>query len=144
MKNASHWRGRLTDGGRPVGGGEGRNPHYQLMVKTPQVRFSAVRKMFPRAHVEAAREPSALKRYVGKVESRVGALPTSQEMYPSLSKFWDLIITELNSWRSGTYMFTNGAGMRMTTHYSRGFLLYVQICGAMKWRTGGVRQPSKR
>ena len=33
-------------------------------------------------------------------------MPTSQEMYPSLSKFWDLIITELNYWRSGTYMFT--------------------------------------
>jgi len=39
--------------GQKEKGSEG-TEHYQLMVKTPQVRFSAVKKAFPRGHIEAA------------------------------------------------------------------------------------------
>ena len=70
--------------------GDNGTPHYQLLVKTPQIRFSAVKKAFPRAHIEAARNPSALEQYVHKDETRVGELDKQSEMYPSLSKFWDL------------------------------------------------------
>jgi len=77
-------------------GAEG-TPHYQLMLRTPQVRWSAVKKLFPRGHIEAARVPAALKKYVGKEEGRVATLSTSQEMYPSLSKFWQLIEAELDA-----------------------------------------------
>ena len=70
--------------------GDNGTPHYQLLVRTPQVRFSAVKKAFPRAHIEAARNPSALEQYVHKDETRVGELDKQSEMYPSLSKFWDL------------------------------------------------------
>lgn len=70
-------------------------PHYQLMVKTPQVRFSAVKKAFPRAHIELARNRAALAAYVTKEETRERTLSLSQEMYPSLSKFWDLLYDEL-------------------------------------------------
>lgn len=66
-------------------------PHYQLMVTTPQVRASAVKRAFPRAHIEVARNAAALKQYVHKDETAEGDLPTQQEMYPSLSRFWDLI-----------------------------------------------------
>lgn len=66
-------------------------PHLQLHLATPQVRFSAVKKAFPTAHIEVARNPMALEAYVTKEDTRVGALPSSQEMYPSLSKFWQLI-----------------------------------------------------
>lgn len=69
-------------------------PHYQLLLQTPQVRFSAVKKMFPRAHIEVARNVSALKSYVHKEETREGELPTQQEMYPSLSRFWTLLFDE--------------------------------------------------
>jgi len=65
-------------------------PHYQLIVKTPQVRFSAVHKQFPRAHIEQARNVTALQQYVHKQETREGELSTSQEKYPSMSKTWDL------------------------------------------------------
>jgi len=79
--------------------GEAGTPHYQLAVKSPgQVRFSAVKKRFPRAHIEAAREPSALKKYVVKEETRVAQLPTTQELYPSLSKYWELIADEIYAW----------------------------------------------
>lgn len=72
-------------------------PHFQLMVTTPQVRASAVKRAFPRAHIEVARNAAALKQYVHKDETAEGDLPTQQEMYPSLSKFWDLI-TEQFQW----------------------------------------------
>jgi len=40
--------------------------HYQLRLMTPQVRFSSVKKAFPRAHIEVARDPIALGKYVTK------------------------------------------------------------------------------
>lgn len=75
--------------------GELGTPHLQLAVRTPQVRFSQVKKTFPRAHIEVARNPDALAKYVVKSETRIGGLSISQERYPSLSKFWKLIYEEL-------------------------------------------------
>lgn len=71
-------------------------PHYQLMVKTPQVRFAAVKKTFPRGHIEVARDPAALARYVAKEATRVSSLPAQQDRYPSLSKYWTLVFGVLN------------------------------------------------
>lgn len=65
-------------------------PHYQLMVKTPQTRFSAMKKTFPRAHIEIARNVKALETYVNKEDTRVGEIPTS-EFYPNLEKYWFLV-----------------------------------------------------
>jgi len=76
--------------------GEGGLKHYQLMLKTPQVRFSAVKKSFSTAHIEVARNPKALGLYVEKTETRVGTLPQQQSMYPSLSKFWILVSDFVN------------------------------------------------
>lgn len=61
-------------------------PHYQLMVLTGQVRFSAVKKAFPRAHIELARNPEALAQYVHKEDTREGSLSTESEYYPSYTK----------------------------------------------------------
>lgn len=71
-------------------------PHYQLHVRTPQVRFSALKKAFPRSHIEIARNSAALAAYVTKADTRVGSLQSSQETYPSLSKFWVLVYNELS------------------------------------------------
>lgn len=81
--------------GQLENGKEG-TPHYQLMVRTPQVRFSAVKKAFSRAHIEPARSVPALEKYVHKQDTRIAELPASQEKYPSLSKFWDLIFDVFN------------------------------------------------
>lgn len=70
--------------------GENGTPHYQLLVKTPQVRFSALKKAFPRSHIEAARNVTALAKYVTKEDTRVGNLVQSQEKYPSLARVWDM------------------------------------------------------
>lgn len=63
--------------------GENGTPHYQLLVRTPQVRFSAVKSVFPRAHIEVARDSLALSRYVHKQDTRVAGLQVDQSRYPS-------------------------------------------------------------
>lgn len=68
--------------------GESGTTHYQLVVSTPQVRFSAIKKQFPRAHIEIARNRAALEAYCTKEETRVSELPTSQDQYPSQQKIW--------------------------------------------------------
>ena len=35
--------------------GKDGTPHYQAMLTTPQVRFSAIKKVYPRAHIELAK-----------------------------------------------------------------------------------------
>lgn len=69
--------------------GENGTPHYQLAVRTPQVRFSAVKKAFPRAHIEVARNSAALSQYVKKEETREALLTTEQSQYPSQQMVWE-------------------------------------------------------
>lgn len=54
--------------------GENGTEHYQLLLKTPQVRFSTVKKLLGRAHIELCRNPQALMQYVTKEETRVAPL----------------------------------------------------------------------
>jgi len=70
---------------------KGETPHYQMMVQTPQVRFSAVKKMFPTGHIEPARNKQALAKYVTKEDTRIGALPEHDEKYVTASRLWDMI-----------------------------------------------------
>lgn len=70
--------------------GENGTIHYQLLLKTPQVRFSAVKKAFPRAHIEIAKKLIALKQYVHKEDTRIAPLMTNDEKYPSPTKLMGL------------------------------------------------------
>lgn len=93
-------RARATPGWRVEGQlerGENGTPHYQLLVRSPQVRFSAMKKAFPRGHIEVARNPGALSNYVAKEETREGALPAEDNKYPSLNKYWDMIYEHFNT-----------------------------------------------
>jgi len=66
--------------------------HYQGMLKTPQVRFSAVKKQFPRAHIEVARNQAALAKYVNKEDTRVAkvqSIPTLFEYQTMIAAKWD-------------------------------------------------------
>jgi len=65
--------------------------HYQLMVETPQTRFSAIKKAFPTAHIEICRNKAALSQYVEKADTRVAGLVQEDDKYPSIAKFWRLI-----------------------------------------------------
>lgn len=80
--------------------GENGTEHYQLMITTPQVRFSAVKKAFPRAHIEVARDRKALTKYVNKEETRIAGLPTDNK-YPSIQTLWDMFakwLDDKGSW----------------------------------------------
>lgn len=71
--------------------GEQGTEHYQGMLRTPQVRFSAVKKLFPKAHIEVARNEVALKKYVHKVETRVAEverIPTLFEYQTIIAEKW--------------------------------------------------------
>jgi len=70
--------------------------HYQGMLNTSQVRFSAVKKVFPRAHIELAKNRKALEKYVHKSETRVSEvsdivsnIPTLFEYQHKIAARWD-------------------------------------------------------
>jgi len=70
--------------------GENGTPHYQLIVKTPQVRFSAIKKAFPRAHIEVARDVKALEKYVHKSDTKIADIPQDDRFPTSITKLWEL------------------------------------------------------
>jgi len=76
--------------------GEAGTRHYQLHVKTPQVRFSALKRAFPTAHIEVARNVAALATYVQKEDTRIGTLPEADERYMTTAKLWDMIYQRYN------------------------------------------------
>ena len=63
--------------------------HLQLMLKTPQVRFSAVKSQFPQAHIEIARDRRALAIYVQKAETRVMAVEQTET--PTIWQFSEMV-----------------------------------------------------
>lgn len=89
-------RGWIVEGQKEVGvlG----TPHYQLLVNTrTQQRFTALKKAFPRSHIEVARNPKALKQYVHKTETRVAELPNSERYVSSQNQLWILVVDELEN-----------------------------------------------
>lgn len=71
--------------------------HYQLHVKTPQVRFSQIKKVFPTAHIEVARNVKALEKYVEKQETRIGSIPDADVSYVTPAKLWVMIYDLFNT-----------------------------------------------
>lgn len=80
--------------------GEQGTTHYQGMLKTPQVRFSQVKKVFPRAHIEKATNPVALKKYVHKENTRLEERETVRSSIPTMWDYQDVIA---NMWDSTDY-----------------------------------------
>lgn len=75
-------------------GAEG-TQHYQGMLTTPQTRFSAVKRVFPRAHIEIAKNKKALEKYVHKQDTRVGEVSDRVSDIPTL---WDYQGTIAAKW----------------------------------------------
>lgn len=84
-------------------GAEG-TKHFQGMLKTPQVRFSAVKKVLPRAHIEVARNRAALKKYVHKDETRVSEVNTMVSAIPNLFEYQGVVAKSFDlEWLQGKY-----------------------------------------
>lgn len=77
--------------GQPEQGEKTGTVHHQLMLTTPQVRGSAVEKIFPRAHIELARNKAALANYVNKEETRVGPPIHITSDIPTLFEYQGII-----------------------------------------------------
>lgn len=71
--------------------GEQGTQHYQGMLTTPQVRFAALKKVLPRAHIEIARNRKALEKYVHKDDTRVGLVDTVKSRIPTLFEYQDVV-----------------------------------------------------
>lgn len=67
--------------------------HLQLLLKTPQVRFSQVKKQFASAHIEVARDAKALARYVHKDETRVSGVE-----HRATPTVWDFNLLIVDKW----------------------------------------------
>jgi len=74
--------------------GEEGTRHFQGMLKTPQVRFSQVKKAFPRAHIEVARNREALALYVNKQETRVATYEA--QGVPSMFEYQEIVASKWN------------------------------------------------
>lgn len=76
--------------------GEEGTRHYQAMLTTPQVRFSAVKKIFPRGHIEIARNKKALAQYVHKEESRIEKVEDKQSNIMTLFQYQHVVAQQFN------------------------------------------------
>jgi len=65
-------------------------PHWQIILYTPQVRWRAVKNVFPICHIEAARNKAALQNYVSKSETRVADLP-QQRYVPTIFEYQEMV-----------------------------------------------------
>lgn len=70
--------------------------HAQLFLKTPQVRGTAVTKVFPNCMIDEARNQFALQQYVHKEDTRIGEFMTIKNTSPQWhvvrDKFFDWLI----------------------------------------------------
>lgn len=72
-QNVVGWKDFIEFKGQVEKGEEG-TEHIQGMLITKSTKFSAVKKHFPRAHIEIAKNKVALSKYVEKEETRVAEL----------------------------------------------------------------------
>lgn len=94
VKNTAghHWFKKF-EGQIEKGDTEG-TPHIQGMLRTTSVKWSVIKKAFPRAHIEPAKNATALAKYVHKDDTRVSELPETQCATVStlnnyITKVWD-------------------------------------------------------
>jgi len=72
-QNVAGWKDFVRFEGQTEKGENG-TPHIQGMLITKSTKFSAVKKQFPRAHIEIAKSQGALEKYVTKEETRVSSI----------------------------------------------------------------------
>ena len=67
--------------------------HFQGMLTTPQIRFSAVKRIFPKAHIELAKNKIGLVKYVKKEDTRIQSIPDRSSDIPTLWDYSDTLAT---------------------------------------------------
>lgn len=120
--------------GQPEVGANG-TLHLQMMLTTPQVRFSAVKKVFPRAHIEVARNRSALQNYVVKEDTRAGDVINITSSIPTM---WDYQRTVANKWCDDEFQlrYKNAIEENANANAGEAALEYVDSLVAQDVRSG--------
>jgi len=78
-------------------GKNGGTDHYQGCLITPQKpAFSTVKKVFPRAHIEKARQRDQLMKYVEKTDTRIAEVPSVGTIIPTLFEYQTKVAQELD------------------------------------------------
>ena len=77
--------------------------HFQGMLTTPQCRFAAVKKVFPLAHIEKARKPTALAQYVKKEDTRLVSIPDRKSNIPTLWDYSEHVAREWDAMAFGEF-----------------------------------------
>lgn len=87
--------------GQMEAGEEKGTEHYQGMLTTPQTRFSAVKRVFPRAHIEVAKNRTALAKYVHKADTRIAEVADHTSNIPTLFNYQHEVAGKWNDedWR---------------------------------------------
>lgn len=67
--------------------------HFQGMLTTPQIRFSAAKRVFPKAHIELCKNKIALVKYVKKEDTRIQSIPDRSSDIPTLWDYSDCLAT---------------------------------------------------
>lgn len=95
--------------------------HFQGMLKTPQVRFAAVKKALPRAHIEIARDPQRLAKYVKKSETRVQQVQT----IPNIFEYQTIICSRFVKEDCDAYIARRSELVEAKETYGQMFLKYI-------------------
>lgn len=81
--------------------------HIQAAVQTTQVRFSAMKKWLPRAHIEVARNKQALLNYVEKADT---AVPNTQVVIQADYLSMDSALKAIAEHKMDWYEWSQGVG----------------------------------
>lgn len=79
-----------------------RKLHLQLMLETPRIRFGAVKKQFPKAHIEVARNKHQLSLYVKKTDTRVAV--AEQPATPTIWEFNTMVAHRIDTQDLNKYL----------------------------------------
>lgn len=102
--------------------GENGTEHYQLYLRTDKVRFSQIKSVFTRAHIEPGRNVAALKKYVQKDDTAIaGTRRTVRQALP----------TDIYAYVLGSYV--HPTGYYKTMNYPKQFrtlddVRYAHMC----------------
>jgi len=72
-------------------------PHIQGYLRTAQVRLSQIKAILPRAHIEQAKNVTALVKYVSKEDTRVASIEATKVATPQIVQTYlsDYVINEI-------------------------------------------------
>lgn len=109
--------------------------HFQAMLRTPQVRFSAVVNAMSKAHIELAKNKSALASYVTKEESRVATIESTQAI-PTLFEYQGMIAEKYDEEECKAFIARRMEVTEWKEQYGEAFVKYIDSLVAKDIKSG--------